>query len=68
MEAARLASFDRDLARMPIRRADVLAAIAQLRGTQVLLSAARRALDPQLDLQVNLGYAGLAEGSDAAPF
>lgn len=50
------------------RRVDLLAASTQIRQTQVLSHAARRTLEPRLDLEVDLGYAGLAEGSDAAPF
>lgn len=50
------------------RRADVLAAGTAIGSAQVAARAAQRALEPRLDVQADLGYAGLAEGSDAAPF
>lgn len=50
------------------RRPDLLAASTTIRTNQVLVRAAQRALQPQLDAEVDLGYAGLAEGSDAGPF
>jgi len=50
------------------QRADLLAADAEIRAAQVLSYASRRALEPRLDLQAELGYAGLSEGSGAGPF
>jgi outer membrane protein TolC len=49
-------------------RPDVLAADLQVRSADIRAYAARRTLLPKLDLQANLGYAGLSEGNGAAPF
>ncbi len=50
------------------QRADVLAASAMIRAAQTQSRAAQRGTEPRLDAQVDLGYAGLAEGTGAAPF
>jgi outer membrane protein TolC len=49
----------------PERRADLLAAMAQVKSAGVLSYAARRAREPRLDLQVDLGYGGLSDSNDA---
>lgn len=50
------------------RRADVLAADTAIDTARIATRAAQRALEPRLDAQADLGYAGLAEGDGAAPF
>lgn len=50
------------------QRADYLAAEAAARQAGVQVRAARRDLDPQVDLQLDLGYNGLTEGGGVAPF
>jgi outer membrane protein TolC len=50
------------------RRNDLAAARATVRSAGVLTTAARRNLEPQLDLEVDLGYNGLSEGNGAATF
>ena len=44
-------------------RADLDATRQRERETQVLIAPARDALRPQVDLQLNFGYSGLAEGA-----
>jgi outer membrane protein TolC len=51
------------VARAVGRRPDLLAAIERERAASVLLTAAERNLEPQLDLSADLGYSGLSEGS-----
>lgn len=45
------------------RRADYLSALRTQRATEVLEAAARQNLKPQLDLNLEVGYAGMEEGS-----
>jgi outer membrane protein TolC len=44
------------------RRADVLAARKRIESTEVLRTAARNLIRPQVDLQLSSGYSGLREG------
>lgn len=50
------------------RRADYQAALKNQAAAEVLEVAARRDLKPQLDLTAEVGYAGLAEGSEFRRF
>lgn len=49
-------------------RADFLAAEKSRQAAEVLRVAADRSLEPQLDLRLDLGWAGLTEGNGPAPF
>ena len=51
------------LARSLERRADYLSSLKVEEATQILLTAARKDLKPQLDFNLEIGYAGLDEGS-----
>ena len=49
------------------QRPDRLAQVAALRSAGALTRGAQRGLDPQLDLELDLGYSGLSQAAGATP-